>query len=759
MLRLIPFELGKLLKKKSFLLSICFLLLLHLFLLWYTSLPDEAQPPLSAYKAIGKELQDKSEAEKGNYIQALKEKMDGILFVRDILAMQSFHNEMGDALASQELQSQPDVFERYYEPYQSGDYLAFTGSLEQECSLIDEIYAEWQTVSAYGEYLASIQEQKEALSGISIWSGTGKDSFSSRNLQKSAADYAGLTGQTIRFAPSKGLVSAMEAVWADWLLFLGMMLFVASMITEEKEKKLFFITRSTKHGQMDNMASRLAALLIYCVLLTVLFYSVSIIFFGQSTGWFDFTAGIQSAATYAAGSLPISILGYILLSVLTKALVLFGTGAVLTIFCIVSEIAVLPFLAGAACIGVSALLYYLIPAGSPLSVFKYMNLIGLMKTENLYGSYLNFNLFQYSVARLGLSLGLILIVCVIGTAGGLWSFCHMKSFEIRKLKLPAILPFKPHTSIWRHEAYKILVTNQAFVILLLFSMLLVYKNASRTYTPSVREQYYQTLMAELEGELTGEKEALILAEQARFEEAMQKIEEIDGMIAAGAISDAAGDSLKAQANMTLAFYSAFQRAEEQYAHIKSEGGSFVYDTGYLYLFGAMEDAFSVDLLILTIGMILAVSGVPAMEYQSGSQFLIRAAKAGIRKIMVCKTLICSMAAAVPAIACSVSRICHIASVYPMQGAGADIRSISYFARLPFPMTIGCFVLLFVLSQLVAAMLITLAVIGISLWRKNQVQTVFFALLLLAVPLVLKLLGFEVAKWFSLYPLYGWTGML
>ncbi|MCM1288581.1 MAG: hypothetical protein NC240_09760 [Clostridium sp.] len=759
MLRLIPFELGKLLKKKSFVLSVCFLLFLHLFLLWYTSLPKEETPPLSAYKAIGRELMDKSEAEKGNYITALKEKMDGVLFVRDILAMQSFQNEMGNALANQELQNNPGIFERYYELYQSGDYLAFTGSLEQECHLIDELYAEWQTVSGYGEYLASIQENKEALSQISIFGGAGKDSFSLRNLEKSAADYGTLTSETIRFTPSKGLVPAMEAVWVDCLLFLGMMLFVGSMIVEEKEKKLFFITRSTRHGRMDSIVSRLAALLIYCVSLTGLFYFVSIFFFGQSTGWFDVTAGIQSIAAYTESSLNISILGYILLSVCTKALVLFGVGAVLTIFCIMSEIAALPFLVGAVCIGVSALLYYLIPAGSALSVLKYMNLIGLMKTENLYGGYLNFNVFQYPVARLGLSLGLTLVICVIGVAGGLWSFCHMKSFEIRKLKLPITILFKPHTSIWRHEGYKILITNKALIISLLFTMLLVYKNVSRTYTPSIGEQYYQTLMAELEGKLTEEKEALVLSERARYEEALQKIEEIDEMIAAGTISDDAGDSLKAQANMTLAFYPAFMRVEEQYAHIKSEGGSFVYDTGYLYLFGVMEDAGSVDLLILSIGIILAVSGAAAMEYQSGSLFLLGATKAGVRRIMVCKALICCMVAAVPAIACCVSRLCHIASVYPMHEAGADIRSILYFARLPLPMTIGCFVLLFVLSQLVAAAVITLATIGISIWRKNQVQTVFFALLFLAVPLVLKQLGFEAAKWFSLYPLYGWMGML
>ena len=56
MLRLIPFELHKIWRKRSFLLAMCVLLLSHLFLLWYTSLPNEETLSLSAYKQLQTEL-------------------------------------------------------------------------------------------------------------------------------------------------------------------------------------------------------------------------------------------------------------------------------------------------------------------------------------------------------------------------------------------------------------------------------------------------------------------------------------------------------------------------------------------------------------------------------------------------------------------------------------------------------------------------------------------------------------------------------
>lgn len=758
MLRLIPFELHKIWRKRSFLLAMSVLLLIHLFLLWYTTLPNENTAPLSAYKQLRIELSGKSEMEKGAYIAELKEMIDGVCFVREILGMQSFDNEMGSILAEQELHNNPGVFEKYYDLYQSGDYLQFTTSPEQEQAFIEEIYNEQQKVSGYGEYLRSIFENKDTLSGISIFGGQSRDTYSSRNLQKSAADFAGLNDCNIRFTPSKGITSAMQGLWTDLFLVLGMLLFVGSLITEEKDKKLFFITRSTKHGVLYSIAAKLTALLIHCTLLTVLFYTVSIVFFGMSTGWFDPGAGLQSIAAYTESSLPISIFGYILLSILTKAFVLYGIGAVLMVFCIGSGIAVLPFLAEAGIIGTSALLYYLIPAGSMFSVCKYLSPVGLMKTENLYGGYLNFNLFGYPVSRLSLSLGLMLLICSAGIVGSLLLFCRTQSLGMRKVRLPISIPFHPHVSILRHESYKMLITGRALLVLLLFAVLLAYQSLDRTYTPSVGEQYYQSIMAELEGELTDEKESLVLSEKARYEEALQKIEQIDGMVSTGELSDDTADTLKSQANMTLAFYPAFQRVEAQYVHIQADGGSFVYDTGYLYLFGILEDVFSADFLILSIGIVIAMSGAISMEYQTGALFLIGATKAGKRKILVCKALIGTLMAAALTVIPILCRLYRISTVYPMHSLGAMIRNIPYFSGFAVSMPILCFILFFAFSQILSAVLVTLLTMALSVWRKNQVQTIFFALLVLTVPMLLKLLGFEIAKWFSLYPLYGWTGI-
>lgn len=757
MARLIPFELQKIWHRRSFVLSICTLLLIHVFLLVYTSLPDEGTPPLAAYKSLQNELFGMSEDEKKDYMTGMKERLDGVSFVRDILAMQSFGNKMGSTLAEEELRDHPGVFEAYYDLYESGEYLEFTESYEQEKALIEEVYEEWQKVAGYGDYLRAVRESRDNLGGMSIFQGQAQDSYSSRNLQKSAADYAALNDGNICFAPSKSITLAIEGSWQDFLVFLSVLLFVSGLIMEEKEKKLFFITRSTRYGMSRSIGAKLAALFIHCTAVTVLFYSVSLVFFGQSAGWFEPWAGLQSIAPYMESSLPVSILGYLLLVVVTKAMVLFGIGSLLTALCILSDVVFVPFLTGGVIAAISMLLYVWIPAGSGFSVFKYLNPAGLMKTENLYGYYLNFNVLGYPVSRLALSLVCIFLFSIVGVLGSLLLFCRTRSLKIRKVRLPFALPFRPHVNLLRHEGYKILITNHALFLVAALAALLAVKSLDRTYIPSVGEQYYRDLMGRLEGALDEEKEALVLSEQARYDEAFQRIAQVDAMVNAGDISEDAADALRLQANMTLSFYPAFGRVKAQYQHIKEYGGSFVYDTGYLYFLGVWEDVFPVDLLILSVGIILAVSGALPLEYQTGVYGLLGTTKAGKRRVMGRKMVICAGVAGLLALVPVMCRAIRIASVYPMSSFCVNIQNIMRYSDHAIPVPIWLFLLFFALSQMAAAIVVAVSTLVISMWRKSQMQTIFFALLILAVPLILKLLGFAFAKWISLYPLYAWTG--
>ena len=304
-----------------------------------------------------------------------------------------------------------------------------------------------------------------------------------------------------------------------------------------------------------------------------------------------------------------------------------------------------------------------------------------------------------------------------------------------------------------------LIANRGLLILLAFVILLGWNALGKKYTPSAGEQYYQSMMLSLEGELTEEKEAGIKAEQSRYDEAFAQMERIDQMVADGRISENAGDSMKEPWYSEVAFYPWFQRIQTQYERILSDGGVFIYDTGYLYLFGQMDDDFLINLLLISLCFSFAFANVMAMEDGKGLWGLLSATKLGRKRILVQKWMVCSVVSVGVTLLPWLFRGISISSVYPMGEIWAEIQSIPQYREFPVNLPILWFLMLTVLSQLISTQLICAVVLLLSKWRKNYFQTLFLTLLLLAAPLVLAQMGISIMRWFSVWPLYGWKGYI
>lgn len=403
MVKLTLFEVDKIWRKKTFLFAMAILLLINVFLLWYTNLSHGATPELYSYKKIQKDLSSLSETGKQSYIKKLYQDIQGIHVVNDVLNFRSSSGDMGKALAEKTLEENPGVFQQYYEVFMDGEYLKYTETLEQETSLIMEIYEEAEKIFAYDSYLKEMQEYKDTLLGISVFSAENSNSFSSRNIEKEASDYEGMDSVSISFYPSKGIVSATKIGESDLLLMLSVFLFAGGLLYEDKEKKLFLITRATIGGRGKSIGAKLSALAIHCLFTTILIYGVNLLFFAGTTGLGDLFRSIQTVAPFMESNLQISILAYLFLTVFTKAVVLFSLGTFLIFTAILTKQSFMPYLAGLTLLTAGIILYLFVPSYSSVNWLKFLNLIGLMKTENLYGSYLNFNLFGYPVSRLLIS--------------------------------------------------------------------------------------------------------------------------------------------------------------------------------------------------------------------------------------------------------------------------------------------------------------------------------------------------------------------
>lgn len=294
------------------------------------------------------------------------------------------------------------------------------------------------------------------------------------------------------------------------------------------------------------------------------------------------------------------------------------------------------------------------------------------------------------------------------------------------------LPCREACGLLGHESYKLLVMNRAGLILLLFLALLGYRNLSRGYRLTPSESYYRSMLLQLEGALTDEKEALIEGERQRYEEAFAKLEEIDEKIGSGELTEETGEAMKTPYYNEVAYYSTFLRVEQQYAHVKETQGVFVYDTGYSYLLGYRDNHFKEQLLLLLAGVLFAFCNAYPMERQNASWGMLIATARGKRSIAANKALLCAAWTLVFFAANLFFYVFAIAKVYPFSQPGARVSDLPvyYGTGLSVPIWLGLALLVF----LSAAALV--AAVQLLLWESARAKTQLQALFAGAVTLLL-----------------------
>ena len=754
-MRLTGFELSKIWRKKSFQLLMVLLVSVNLFFLWYLHLPGET-PPLSSYRALQQELSGKTEAEKKVFLTRLHEEMEIYALVNEILLYQSRDDQFAQVMEQQLKSEHPDLLKEYGEAFQSGDYLRYTDSFEQEQALTDEAYAEMEKVSGYGDFLISVAERRETMASVSVFN-RGKNKFSSRNAEKELADYGAMEQVRPSMVLSKGVRTAVEHPVTDLLLFLSVFAFAGGLIWEERSRKLFLVIRPSARGRTATIGAKLAALALHCIVVTAVVCGSSLVWCFAAAGMPELGAPLQSLAPYMESALHLSIGEFLLLGMVLKAAVLFVFGELLLLTAMACRQNFMSAMAGAAFLAVSGTVYALIPANSSVNWLKYLNFIGAMRVEAVLGGYLNFDLLDYPVSRLLTVCAAVLTAALLCGAVSVLLFLQGNRLSAEQSKVWRFSfrrRFRPHSSLILHEGWKILVLHRAAAVLLAFILLAGYQHLSQGYTLTPAEHYYQNLMVELEGPLTEEKEALIEGEQARYDAAFAEIERIEGLQADGKISEMTASSMTEPYYRETIFYPSFQRILAQYDWVKGEKDRvFVYDTGYLMLLGMGNDDGLLDYLLLTACLILAFSSVFAMEYQNETWKLLSATALGAKRICRAKVRVCLAASALAAAVVFGFRTVQITRSCPLHQLWAAAENLSVYGDLGIRIPLILLLLAAALVQILVVWMLVLAVLYLSDRVKGQLPAMCLAALALAVPPVLCAMDLTFARWWSLLPLY------
>lgn len=285
-------------------------------------------------------------------------------------------------------------------------------------------------LQGYAQYLQRVQSQAQKMQQSSLF-GSNKNSFTYRNIIKTAQDFADMTVEDIALGNDRGLQDWLAFTTADWI-FLGAVLILVMSFFDDRKKSLAAIVRACPNGRCSLQVSRLGILVGYSVAMTALIYylplAISMLIDG---GWDDLSRPIQSLAEFQKCTEKMSISEFLLRFFPAKAACGILLGVLFWFLLSFLEQIQLCWAVTAGTLAVEYLLFTLIPTQSILSPFREINVFSYVFTTQLYTKYENINFVGFPVGRSTFLLALLAVASAVLSALTVFLLTHRYPFGNR----------------------------------------------------------------------------------------------------------------------------------------------------------------------------------------------------------------------------------------------------------------------------------------------------------------------------------------
>ena len=717
----------------------------NLLLLWMGTRPTAKQPPASAYRAVGAELNGKSMEEKGTYLREKCEEIESLVKIGQYYREQAY----GDYALTQFRQDNAAMFDAYEQEYKDKSYTLFTDNLNTEYRLFSQLQNEYDTVAGYGDFLQGVQAKATQLSGISIFQ-NDRTGYDLKNIELTAQVYAGLTETPIDYFPQKGLYTAISYAFTDLILLASMLLLALILVRQERDSGLLSLVRSLPGGRLKTALAKLAAFAASLLVVLTVLYGVNLAYCSASFGLGSLNRTIQSVPALMRCTMQITVGQYLLRFLLAKWAGAFVMGLWVMLAALVAK------RAAAGWVGALALplaMYGIraaIPATSHWNVIKYANMVSLLQTNELLGNYRNLFWFGSPV-----SLPLVewLTAAVLG--GSLFAgFCAVfaKAQLLPTAKRSLTLPFSHTTratSVPREEGRKLLLMNGAAVFLAAFLAFGIYQGITSESYLDADEIYYAYYMKHISGPWRTESYNWLTEQGKEFAPML----EVQRRVIGGELSS---DALLAY-NSLQQKYTVYQQIVQfniQYYLKQNPGAWLVYETGYRKLFGFTGTADVQDTLLAGLLCALCFSGLFAMERKGGMDEILAATPLGRKYTAKAKLRQSTLVAAGIAFGTVLPHLWQILRDYGLPALLAPAMSISELQAVPKCITLSDLLLFWLLCRFAACLCMNRITLWLGQKLGNLLPALFISAVAYCLPALLSLSGMKNGiEWLGFYPLF------
>lgn len=740
---LLVMELYKLWRNKRFLLLLGILLLCNIGFLSYETW-GQGEVPVQAYRKLSAQLHTMDPTQRYTFIQKHQAQVE-LAEVKALLVQLRKQHTPEAEIRIEALQEQyPDSRKGSENPF------LYTGALEAETAFMESVKTQADIVKEYPAFLNEIQQKAATISSISIFS--EQDGFSSRNIQKSSADYAAMKSVQIDFQLEDGLLRAVSSPVTAMLVLLSILLYSTMVLMQEKEQKLLPMVYGTVRGASSLLHAKTAAIILSSLVIPVLFYGGNLLLMGIAYGPVKGAASIQSLASFQQSSLPLSIWELLLLFLLLKICICVIAAQAMQAFCLLFQHKITCYVCILGCVILAMLMHNFISPVGTFRVLHYINPVQLFQVIPLLQTYVNFNFFQHPVSLLPVYLGTLLLLLI-----ALYAVLHIlvnRPLRVRSFPQPLqglrFLHLPVSRKLWLQECYKFFWVQKIWIICLVFAGLQLYSYSHTQQYTSTHERLWISYLQKLQGPLTADKEAFLQKEKKYYEglheqeaQLLQRLHEKD-------ISMEQYRRLMEPISNVLQKEEAFQEVLQEYAYIKQDPSR-----QFVIPFGYRRQFFSPDVWILPIALLLfliSISNLHTIEYRNQRHILLQASVHGGRSMAHRKHLLALLCGMLLLATALLPQLLRNMEMYGLPCGDASITSLREFAHLPAWISLSMFMAGSALIKVSALLPVILLSHAIAVKGQRQLITLLLSVLLFLVPLIISAAGIHLLDGVSLYPL-------
>ena len=588
-----------------------------------------------------------------------------------------------------------------------------------------------KAVGTYHQYLQSIDDAAATMTSVSIFA--DPDGFAYRNIVKTPAAYDGVRSVQPVFAPSYGVLLAIENTPSDILLLFVIFTAVTVIFYKDRECGIVGLVKPLRYGRTRLALSKTVAVFTVCLVCGGCFFLLNMWIGSVRFGLGDLSRPAQSLKGFLGCNLRISVRQLMILIFVYKILAMFICALIAQSLFIRFKNTTSYFillLAG----GVETALYLIISETSVLSPIKQINLTAFVNSAHLFKTYANINLFGFPINLLitTTAVSVIFIALLIILMVRLYE--NISISEIKKARRK-LIKIKPPKLLFAYSMHKLFILHKGLLILaavLAFSLYSEY-NYVRPYSSS--DNYYRAYAAEAYSK--------------------QSPAEVYEYMHAAADELAEGYKAAMSGGLTDNEYwskrSGFEKLVNQYNNAVNLSARDVskflyYTTGWEELFGV--NGFRTDYklgLVAILGIGLAISPLIAYDNRARIGFLLYTTKAGKRTYFEHNAAVAAIFTLMTCLAVYVPHYVEMILTYGSQGLFEPVSAISAYAKLGGLPVLGYLILLTVFC-IISLTVFAEVVLLISYKCKSQTTATVIALAAFALPIVIYLAGADFMQW-------------